>query len=505
MNTSKYRPYSSALRLFFVAIYTVAAPVLAQESPSSPAPPTRIYFILIDTLRADHLGCYGYERPTSPFIDRLATEGVLFERAFSVSSYTREVVASLFTGLYPTSNSWGRGWNAAPDPARYTLAEIFQQNGYRTALFSSNPVLRDLPFDRGFETNYFAPYDSGNSGFDDQTVLRAAASIKEYPDARWFVYLHLLDPHGEYEPAPTFLQKFTQKPLPNPLPLYSYIRYHLPELRREGFGPGEARFEDMINRYDAEVAYADFCVQTFFEELRPLGLLNDALVIVCADHGEEFLEHGYVEHGWQLYRESIHVPLIFWSPNRLQPQRVSEPVSLVDVFPTILTLAGMGDHTEARDGFSLAERTGNRWFFTRPDFPILSQLLIQSRTMLHMIQYQNWAYLAGVRWFTPEQLAREVLPQHPQRAAALMNGEIEPVSEWWPIQHEELYNLSEDSAQKHNILADFPEKAEEIRRIRNGFWARSVPPVLESEKCSARGAVDPHLREQLEALGYSGH
>ncbi|MBI2435697.1 MAG: sulfatase-like hydrolase/transferase [Candidatus Hydrogenedentes bacterium] len=496
--------------------------------PSVPHQPPNVLIILIDALRADHLGLYGYSRNTSPFIDHLGAEGVVFEQAVSPSSYTRESVAALFTGRYPACDAWGMGWYATPDPALPGLGKLFQNAGYTTALFTATPMLEGLSFYEGFTESECVVLDFGDKGYSVsgqgprlvKRMLQFADTVGEKP---FLAYLHFLDPHAEYEPAREALEQF-HPPLDPPVRLYNEVRFHVPELVAAGFGPGEARFDDLAARYDAEIAMIDENLRELFDGLATRGLLDNTLVVVTADHGEEFLEHGFVEHAWQLYWESLHVPLIFWMPQDplqaaptpasasdksdrsdtaatfLNPARVPGLVSLVDVLPTLASFCGIALGSVTSDGQSLLKEEDGAWAPQVPEGrPVFSSLLIQERVLQHAVFRDGLAYLTATAPVTPEDLTATAR-QHRQLREAVENGQRPPVSIWAQPAQEALFDLRSDPTQHQNVLEQHPEQAAQCRADLEALRARCpLAPVDDAQK---RHGVSPELQQQMDALGY---
>ena len=296
-------------------VVTSCAPSLpvAPESPSQ----RNVVVIVIDTLRADHLGCYGYSRDTSPTLDRLAAEGLRYERAFSASTYTRESVASLWTGRLPSSA--GHGWRARPSASHPNLATAFREQGYATVFVSDHPALRSPSYaeDRGWDVVHHVSerYYSGRS---DTTVQRAINLLKSRADGPFLLYLHLLDPHAPYRPSSGSVEALF--PGENTSGSgFLEVRQSLPDLKREGFAPGHPDFEAMVRRYDAEIRDVDDAIADLIDTLTQAGYADHTTFVITSDHGEEFLEHGFVDHSWTLFREVTHVPLIVWGPGTRRP------------------------------------------------------------------------------------------------------------------------------------------------------------------------------------------
>lgn len=483
------------------------SPATGEEAakPTESASPSHIIVIVLDALRADHLECYGYHRNTAPFICRLAQEGVLFEQALSNSSYTCESVASLFMGQYPSSNPWGAGWYARPNPGVRGIGKLFQEAGFKTGIFTTTLMLNHRAFLRpGFDAGECLASTYYHSRQAPKLTERALAFLKEHAGQRTFMYLHYMDPHSPYDPPDEYYLRFAEARYPDPLPLYEGIRPRVPELVAEGFGPGDPRFEDLVLRYDAEIAFVDDSLSKLFEGLAALGVLDDTLLVITSDHGEEFLDHGFVEHAWYLYYESLHIPLIFWWPKRLTPDRVKGWVSLVDLLPTLLELADIEVRRFGLDGAPIFEKDGDAWRGKACGHPIISELLIQMRSVMRSVVHGDHQYLAAQRWLTPADCAR-ISPHLKQIRDELASGVRAPVDIWGPVLHEELYALGQDPEEKQNMLERRSPLVEGFRGRLETF-RRVCPPQLPYRYKAARDAsvLSNEEKEMLEALGYLG-
>jgi arylsulfatase A-like enzyme len=325
--------------------------------------------LIVDTLRADHLSSYGYGRPTSPTLDRLAREGVLFENAFSTSSYTLPSHASLLTGLYPFQH--GVEWQTSKHPAALPLSnlpETLQTLGYRTGAFSANTFWfsREHGFGRGFHhfDEYFHSVEDAfmrtaygrivtrgllqRIGTPDIPARRRAASInsallswiKRDRDAPFFVVANYMDVHDPYLPPQPYRSAFSA----GPEPPGGILHWELNIPNR--LSPEELQGE--IDAYDGGIAYVDSQIGALVSLLEARNTDRDLLLIVTSDHGDEFYEHGGFLHGTHLYREVVHVPLIIWQPGRVPAKvRIETPVTNASVAATILRELGIDWHAAA--------------------------------------------------------------------------------------------------------------------------------------------------------------
>ncbi len=288
---------------------------------------TNLLFILIDTLRADHLGAYGYERETSPVIDGLAASGIRFGRHVSQSSWTKCSMASLWTGLYPNRTGVLHAQHAIPDSALLP-AEIFRESGFRTAAIWRNGwIAPNFGFGQGFEI-YHSPTaaiplvvqrrnpERVVSG-DGDVIRSANVFVRQHAHERWFLYLHLMDVHQ-----------------------YSY-------------DPDSAVFgSSYLDAYDNAILWTDKLIGYLLEELDQLGIRDETMIVIAADHGEAFGEHGGEGHARNVYAEVTQTPVIISLPFRLEEPIVVDTLTRnVDLWPTVLDLLGLSE-LEDTDGES---------------------------------------------------------------------------------------------------------------------------------------------------------
>jgi arylsulfatase A-like enzyme len=325
--------------------------------PQAETDAPNVIVIVVDTLRADHLSSYGYERDTTPFIDSLAAEGVRFENAISPSSWTQPSHASMLTGRYTYEH---QAETAPLDDTYPTIGEVMQASGYRTAGFSANTLFftRRQGHGRGFlhfEDNYQSAPDafinSSLYGFIfDFYGLRKALNYEGVPtrvlatdindsvlswvdsgDQPFFVFMNYFDVHDPYTPPEPYRNKYASASNPGGLINGFMERYH-PDLTPE-------QLQSEIDAYDGSIAYVDDQIKALFGELEARGLLENTIVIVTSDHGESLGEHGILQHSASLYLDEIHVPLIVWNPAYVPVGKtIATPVSLTTLPSTILSL-----------------------------------------------------------------------------------------------------------------------------------------------------------------------
>ena len=330
-----------------------------KHRPPNNAKRRSVLLYVIDTLRADHLGCYGYARPTSPHIDALAREGLLFESMIAQSSWTRPATASILTGVYPPRHgAQTLRDRLAPEVA--TMAELFRQQGYRTAAFVTNiNVAGRWGFRRGFDRYAYLQEDEESLKVHvraDEVNRQALSWLRERNGQPFFLYLHVTDPHAPYTPLDSEERRFCGDA---PSMSAEDLRSLFTALRD---GTREATSDEvraLVCRYDAEIAQTDSSFGRLLTELRRLGRYEDTAVVVVSDHGEEFLDHGGVEHGRTLYREQLRVPLVMRLPSMPEGRKVSVTARQIDLLPTLLEYVGI-PVPEGLDGRSLLPYVGGR-------------------------------------------------------------------------------------------------------------------------------------------------
>ena len=315
------------------------------EAEAKHAP--NVLLVCIDTLRADHVGCYGYDRrATTPTLDALASESIVFLDTSATASWTKPSVPSFMTGTFPaqhgvyegsSKDGAGRISHVLPEDA-VTLAEVFRERGYRTGAFIQNAQLRR---GQGIEQGFDSYVDRAG----DARAIRWQALdwIAEAPDDRpFFLYLHFLDAHWPYPVPDEYASRFT--------PHDSIERFRSDDWKglRDAINEGEAQF-DAVDRhalealYDGAIRYVDDELGRLFEGLTRHGLWSETVLSVISDHGEEFGEHGHIGHGHGLWENLLAVPWILRVPNR-PAARVETAVSLVDLFPTLLAASGVASN-----------------------------------------------------------------------------------------------------------------------------------------------------------------
>lgn len=413
-----------------------------------------VVVVVIDTLRRDHLATYGYSRDTAPFLGELARQGVVFD-GLSPSSWTKPSTASLLTGLHPLRHQAVDRLDRLPDGA-VTLAERLRRAGYFTLGISANGwISPGFRFDRGFTE--FLYRDS----FKSRELNRELPAYLDRLRPPFFLYVHYIDPHVPYAPE----SGWDGRPLPadlrsHPLSITDLDAPHFirrsPELL--------ARARDL---YDGEIRSVDGSLRELVNGLSRRGLMKNTVLVVTADHGEEFGEHGRMSHGQTVYQEVLQVPLVIHAPHRLPAGRRLGRASLMDVVPTLIDLLGLDRPKESLDGQSLAGLMTSPDARENPERPFLAHLDFTDGTGLAMIQ-GKWKLVLG---------------KEPYR--------------------KELFDLAADPGERRNLLGStevagvFSGLATEMSSLYDGYARTSLdrtnlPPL------------DPSLSQSLASLGYAG-
>ena len=322
----------------------VAFAALCAVSGCTSSPPKTVVLVIIDTLRADHVGAYGYERDTTPNLDQLAAEGEHYTRAFAQSSWTLPAVSTLLTGQPPHVHGAGRtDAGVAPIQASVrTLAERLSAAGLTTGAFVNvvwlNPSSGAA---RGFDSYDFETTDGTNRRMRDAATTTDAAIrwIEKHKAEPFFLAVHYFDAHLTYDPPAPYGSMFVPED-GAPLPSTFGSAQEIFDVRSGARTLDEAERATLIGRYDGEIRYVDDQIARLRRKLASVGRWDDALIVVVADHGEEFWDHGGFEHGHSHYDEIIRVPLIVRHPERLAAGVNTTRVRQLDVAPTITAFVG---------------------------------------------------------------------------------------------------------------------------------------------------------------------
>ena len=436
-----------------------ARPPAAQPAARVVEPSARnVVVVLADTLRASNLGAYGHHRDTSPHLAAMAAEGYLFEDARAQAPCTYPSANSLLTGRDGTRFWMQEGLRIGIPEETPSLAEMLAARGWTTIAVSASPIVRDSPsennrhggFGRGFDL-----FDERCLWQDARCVNRSALDYLESVREPFFLYLHYMDPHDPYQPperrfsSPEYPGKeFIGRGEANPIVEWLFGE---PD---PGFDVTEADIQHLEALYDDEIAFFDAALGELIDALSSRNLLEETLVAVVADHGEEFLEHRLIKHCNSVYDTEIHTPMVMRIPGLPGNRRIGELVQNLDLVPTVLDYLGIEPPAEL-DGRSL-----------RP--------LIEEGVAIHDAVFAAYGSL------------RAVVTERFKLIADLALDDVR------------LYDRSSDPGETHDVAARHPDVVRDLEQelVR---WIREVERLEDRDEALRRGR---EAAERLRALGY---
>lgn len=414
--------------LLLVAILAAVAVLMVQHI-SFKNKIRQVILISIDTCRADFLSCYGCPRKTSPNIDAIAAESLLFENVVASSVLTLPSHSSMLTGTIPPYHGVRDNSNYQLADSNRTLAEIMTENGYKSAAFVSSFVMdSQFGLDQGFELYDDMFYKENEA---DETIERPAGEttenaiswIEKNKERQFFLFLHYYDPHFPYNPPEPFKS---------------------------------ANFD---NLYAGEISYTDHCIGKVINKLKDLGLYDSSLIIITSDHGESLGSHGEVSHGYFIYQDTLHVPLVIKSPKGQKGLRISKRTGLIDIVPTVCDLFGITT-PKGVSGKSLMPYFANKTMQERPFYCESFLPSVYNCNPLYGLVSEQFKYI------------------HSQRS--------------------ELYDLTQDPKELNNIIETLPKRVHLMHEIlKDTLKTQSRRSDADSEI-----TLDSKSRDRLNSLGY---
>jgi arylsulfatase A-like enzyme/Flp pilus assembly protein TadD len=428
------RRWMRSLALFAALL---AAPLLALPAPPANDPPN-VLLITLDTVRADHLGCYGYKLIETPNLDALAAGGVRFANAFTPVPVTLPAHSVILTGTYPMRTGMHDFSGNRLNSSQPTLATLLRARGYATGAVLGSAVLDSrFGLNRGFDFYYdhfdFSRLDEKNIDAmlrpGNEVVDHALGWLAGRPRKPFLLWVHLYDAHEPYNPPAPYRQRYRTRP------------------------------------YDGGIAFVDAQVGRIVAYLKAKGLYDRTLIVLAADHGEGLGEHGEKTHGFFIYDSTLHVPLIFKLPAGAGPRKpvVDEAANLADLLPTILELTGESRPKELQGRSLVAAMAGKAEGGPAENY---------AETYLPRIHF-NWSELRGVSY----------------RQYHFIDAP-----------RPELYDLSSDPRELNNLYAARRAVANEMRKRLEQLIAQYTPAA--GEKTAEATGLDPALMERLKSLGY---
>ena len=430
--------------ILVLLVITGLALLLLSRCGNSSKEINNVILISIDTCRADYLSCYGYPRETTPNIDNLAKEGILFENVISPVPLTLPAHCSMLTGTIPPYHGVHDNHDYRLSESNTTLAEILKERGFTTGAIISAFVL-DAQFglNQGFETynDRFEKVDLVHNMFaerkGDETTRCAVQWLEKHQRGKFFLFLHYYDPHEDYEPPEPFKSTFYRNS--------NDLREHL------------------NGAYAGEIAFTDHCIGEVLNKLKELGLYDSTLIILVGDHGELLGEHGEPTHTYYIYQNAIRVPLLFKVPGQETHRNVKDLAGIIDIVPTVCSLLDIDLPVDVQ-GIDLSNR-----IFGKKNPPgeqrhvyceSFRPTTYGTNPLLGVVTSDNWKYIQTTR--------------------------------------PELYNLSTDPGESINLLI----QQEQRGRILQDRLKQLLEQTVRKDESDSRTELDAEARKRLESLGY---
>jgi arylsulfatase A-like enzyme len=471
-------------RVPWMLLAAAAPPTVTLAAAAGDTPPN-IVVVVIDTARRDHFSAYGHGRSTTPAFDAFAGEGVRFDRAYSTSCWTVPAHASLFTGLWPVVHRATQETEWLGEEA-VTLAEILREHGFETVCLSGNPWISDKSnLAQGFETAdvvWTGKTQLEGEGLPHKLNRRVFRWLDGRRDSRpFFLFVNYIEPHWKYQAPTAWQERFVPGgPVGQDDPaMFAAPKWYLQR--------GEIPLERLPTRtamYEAELAYADAVLGELLEGLAHRGLLDEALVVITSDHGENHGDLGHVSHMLALNEALIRVPLAVRWPGGERGGTVREDrVQLPDLFPTILSAAGVDPPAPPM-----------------PTYDLLAAEVPSSRPVL-----AEYYYPEQVLGFLPDGAAQsEAMRPWLRRIRALVAGNDKLV--WGSDGRYELYDLAADPRERVNRIDADPTRAAQLVELLSAIVTPFDRPREAEAPAAARPDAqlpDSEIEEQLRALGYT--
>jgi arylsulfatase A-like enzyme len=425
--------------------------------------------LVMDTVRADHLSCYGYERRTSPQLEAIASAATLYERAIAPGSWTVPSHASMFTGKHVFEHGAHRiekiqsalHDNVNPlDRDHFTLAEAFDSLGYKTAAFVANDgyLSRRWQLDQGFQT--YKVHGVRAPELNDHVFAWLDTLVTD----RFFLFVNYMDAHNPYNT--TERPGLLDKPLNKDKTLRNYLAALVRRSDSSSFDEGTMA-QKVIDQYDTGIANLDESIGVLIDSLRARGLYEQTTIVIASDHGENFGEHDYVGHGLDVYQAEVWVPLIVKAPGQQQAVRNADPISLVDLPRLVFSLMGDGPFEKFYDDFPNAP--GNH--------PVIAESYFSSTEIVRISGYAD-------RF----KRVRTAIIDWPHKYIDATNRDFE------------LYDVEEDPKEVRDLLSANPDTADRLSEILFLFQESRD----RANKIIDQPPLTAEELDKLRALGYIG-
>lgn len=462
-------PQNKKINFFFISFCFIVAAFLLHVSGCFQNRKTpNVILITVDSLRPDHLSCYGYEKKTSPNIDKIAQEGVLFKQAVSVAPWTYPAMFTLFTSAYPHVHGMTAFQGALRDIP--LLPQVLRSRKYYTAAVCSHYVLSNIKK----LTRAFDEFISIEAKHENSWVVRNAKVVTDKAVSwlnnnykkRFFLWIHYMDTHGPYNPPSPYDTMWNEPTANNGFDGLSVSQSRwlgvggVPKFVTETLNLKDMSRQEYISRYDGAITFLDSQIGVLSAELKSRGLQKDTLVIITADHGESLGEHNYFGHEFLLYDTMLKVPLIMKYPDVLPSSKVIvEQAGIIDIMPTVF------DIMHLKNSLSIDGRS------------LLSTVVGKSKhrnrhAYSHYHNYNKQMFAVRTEGW------KLIFTENEKRY--------------------ELYNLEEDPRELKNVFSENQQKAKLLKVELEHFIKR----VHRSTPGAAKPSLDKEAMEKLKSLGY---
>jgi len=450
----------------------------APQPASTPAKiaHTNVLMISVDTLRADHLGCYGYGLDTSPHIDAIAADGTRFDRVYAPKGSAWPSLATLQTSLYPVTHGV-RSNGLRIDNTPETLAEVLFANGYTCEAILANAG------DQNWE-GFSHTRDIRDEPRDKIATIHAYNWLREHRDEKFFLWTHFMNPHSPWD-APQEFRKFGD---PSYAGTLTGDQDDMARAMLSGDEISEPDLAHLIALYDAEVNLTDAMIGIIVETLQELDLYDNTLIVLTADHGEELYQHyQFLHHQASVYEGTLRVPLVYRLPGKVPSGKVVSDLSgLIDVAPTILDLLGIAI-PDSYQGVNVAPLFRDEPVELGPAFGEWRDKIIFVRT-------NEYRYIHNPLNFHPPKVNKRRLEGVADETLATRNG--------MPIEEVELYRITEDPYEQSEIASESPEAAAEMQSLIDEFMTQYSWKFNDKTDERMKQEIDDETRQELENLGY---
>ncbi len=447
-----------------------------------------VLVILLDSLRQNHMGCYGYHKKTTPFIDKIASQGTLFETAITQGNWTAPAHMALFTGLNAFMHTADKK-NFYLLPKYKTWAEMMKNAGYKTGAFTGGVIMaKDFGWERGFDV-----YNDEGRNLDIKTE-QFLEWVKQHKNEKWFAFVHCFDIHYPFDPPEKYLSKKTLKNRYRKTAATDIPK--LKEFASKGMFSKED-IEALKDLYDAGIKDADEKLKILFEELKKMNLLDNTIVIITSDNGEILFdrkeESKQLGHGlWYMFDEVVKVPIIIRCPGLIPAGKKIKPlVRHIDLLPTVLSLTEIKEKTKFHGKNLMPMIRGEKEF----DLVGITEFQ-QHFKLMRSVRTNEWKYIK--KYFEAKKVfSLKFIKNIFGYVKQFFNLSKEKKLTKTVTQDVKLFNLKQDPGELKNLAAEKPEKVAEFEKMINDLIKNNKLPDKEIQV-----EITDKTKEQMKGMGY---